>query len=249
MKTMSRMFSMLSFISMLLVLFFLVGGCSDDDDSRETANFTVQIQNISDTSNLPTPLAPGVWAIHSDAYVLFQAGQSDYGMGLEALAEDGDPSMLASNLATNSNVVSSDVFNTPSGSNSPGPLLPGSGSAYEFTFSASLGDRLSFATMLVQSNDLYFGPSGTGLPVFESATKGISLFEGGKAISGDITDQILLWDAGTEVNEEPGEGPNQAPRQSGPDTGIPENGVVQVVDDEYSYPQVKELIQVTITSF
>lgn len=236
-------------ISLTLVLFLLLSGCSDDD-SDDMTRFMVQIKNISDLSSLPTPLAPGVWAVHSAPAVLFQSGQPDSGMGLEALAEDGDPTILESNLATNTNVSSRGVFNTPSGSSDPGPLLPGSGSVYEFTFNASQGDLLSFATMFVQSNDLFFAPSDSGIPVFDaSSSKGISLFEGGKAISGDITDKIMLWDAGTEVNEEPGVGPNQAPRQAGPNTGAAENGVVQLVHDGYSYPPVNQLIQVTITSF
>jgi len=38
------------------------------------------------------------------------------------------------------------------------------------------------------------------------------------------TSQILLWDARTEVNEEPGLGPNQAPLQPAPHTGTREQG-------------------------
>ena len=30
---------------------------------------------------------------------------------------------------------------------------------------------------------------------------------------------VALWDAGTEKNEVPGVGPNQAPRQAAPNTG------------------------------
>ena len=36
---------------------------------------------------------------------------------------------------------------------------------------------------------------------------GISVFDnGGDPISGDITDQVFLWDACTEANQEPGLG-------------------------------------------
>ena len=67
-------------------------------------------------------------------------------------------------------------------------------------------------------------------------------------MSGDITSQYILWDAGTEVNEEPGFGPNQAPRQSAPNTGVDENGVVTPVNDgKYVYPKVSDVIKVTIT--
>jgi len=39
-------------------------------------------------------------------------------------------------------------------------LLPGS--AYEFSVTAKAGDRLSFATMFVQSNDLFYAPHQAG---------------------------------------------------------------------------------------
>ena len=99
--------------------------------------------------------------------------------------------------------------------------------------------------MFVQSNDLFFAPSDEGIDLFAASSKITSTRV--KAISGDITDHIMLWDAGTEVNEEPGVGVNQAPRQPAPDTGPDENGVVRLVNDGYSYPPVNQLIEVTIT--
>jgi hypothetical protein len=42
---------------------------------------------------------------------------------------------------------------------------------------------------------------------------------------------MILWDAGTEVNEEPGIGPSQGPRQKAPNTGETENGVVRNAKD------------------
>ncbi|MQA90416.1 MAG: hypothetical protein GEU90_09285 [Gemmatimonas sp.] len=90
--------------------------------------------------------------------------------------------------------------------------------------------------MLGQSNDLFFSPD----------ERGIDLFAGNRPVSGDVTDQVDLWDAGTEINEPPGAGPNQAPRQSGPDTGPDENGVVRLVEDGFVYPEVSEMIRVTL---
>ena len=76
---------------------------------------------------------------------------------------------------------------------------------------------------------------------------GIKLFEGsGMPITGDVTSQVMLWDAGTEVNEVPGVGLNQAPRQPAPNTGVDENGVVHLVNDGFSYADVSEIIKVTI---
>jgi hypothetical protein len=92
------------------------------------------------------------------------------------------------------------VFNTPVGASSPGPITPGA--AYELTISAMQGDRLSITIMMGQSNDWFYAP----------AESGIELFKNGKAISGDITSQIVMWDAGTEVDQEPGIGSRPAPK-------------------------------------
>jgi hypothetical protein len=210
---------------------------TDDEMMGEATSFVVRIENISDSDQLAmtTPFAPGVWAVHTAADPLFSAGQADRGQGLEVLAEDGDPSALAAALASQAGVSASGVFNTPVGAAQPGPLLPGQ--AYEFTFETVPGNNLSFATMFVQSNDLFYAPDGAG----------IALFNGdGTPVNGDVTAQVFLWDAGTEVNQEPGVGPDQAPRQAGPDTGPDEDGAVQIVSDEFTYPDTSATIRVTI---
>ena len=69
-------------------------------------------------------------------------------------------------------------------------------------------------------------------------------------MSGDITSLIYLWDAGTEVNQEPGLGPDQAPRQNAPNTGASERKAVQLakdVRDGFNYPKVSGVLRVTIT--
>jgi hypothetical protein len=187
-------------------------------------------------TGLTSPIAPGVWAVHTGTSVLFVSGRTDPGQGLEALAEDGDPGALSSAVASRTDVASSGAFNTPEGAAGPAPAFPGD--SYVFTVTAMPGDRLSFATMYVQSNDLFFAPAEAGIALFDS---------GGMAETGDITGMILLWDAGTEVNEEPGIGLNQAPRQSGANTGGDEGGAVRQVDDGYVYPDVNEVIRVTLT--
>lgn len=186
-------------------------------------------------TGLTVPLAPGVFALHTVDGPFFTAGQADRGEGLEALAEDGVPSPLAASIDGASGIVESGAFDTPDGAGSPAPIGPGQ--SYSFSVTAEEGQRLSFATMYVQSNDLFYSPPAAG----------IALFSGGTPVTGDVTAQLELWDAGTEVNEEPGVGPNQAPRQSGPDTGPAENGVVEIVDDGFSYGDVSDVIRVTVT--
>ncbi|MDX1450450.1 MAG: spondin domain-containing protein, partial [Acidimicrobiia bacterium] len=104
---------------------------------------------------------------------------------------------------------------------------------------AAPGARLTLATMFVQSNDFFYAPSGSGIELFEND---------GTPVTGDITSSFLLWDAGTEIDQEPGPGADQAPRQSGPDTGAsdPDNTVRLASDDFGNLPAVADVIQVTI---
>jgi hypothetical protein len=209
--------------------------------------FTIHIENVSTLTTLrsstgataPAPNSPGLWIVHTGKQPVFTAGKLDRGQGLEAQAEDGDPSKLAASVKNGKGVISSGVFNTPVGDDKPGPALPGK--AYHLTFEASPGDRLTVTTMFGQSNDLFYAPSD----------EGIALFEKGAPIQGDITSRFYLWDAGTEVNEEPGFGPNQAPRQSAPNTGTSEQKPVRRIEDVkdgFTYPRVDQVIRVTVTS-
>ena len=121
----------------------------------------------------------------------------------------------------------------PAGATGDGPLTPGQ--EYEFELSAAPGQSLSLAWMFGQSNDLFY-----------SNARPIALFAGDQPVSGDLTAEISLWDAGTEVNEEPGLGPNQAPRQKTPDAGITEQRPVGQVRDRYRYPRTGDVLRVTI---
>ena len=212
-------------------------GGDDHDEMGDSVTYVVRIENISGDSDLPTPFAPGVWVLHSEPGALFIEGEADKGYGLEALAEDGDPSALAE--ALNGMDLHAGVFNTPVGADGPGVILPGQ--AYEFEVKVTAdAPYLSFATMFVQSNDLFVGPGEAGIALIDMD---------GMAMEGmhDVTADLELWDAGTEANEEPGVGGDQAPRQSGPNSGLPEiEGTVRVVDDGYSYPAVSALVKVSI---
>ena len=185
-----------------------------------------------------TPLAPVVWAVHGDtmgAGIFFTSGEADRGDGLEALAEDGDPASLADSLGD----INHGVQAVPEGADGPEPAFPGD--SYSFTITAWPGEYLSFATMFVQSNDLFYGPDENGIALFDDS---------GYPIEGRVTRHIDLWDAGTEVNEEPGVGEDQAPRQAGPDTGADEMGLVQLIADSgdgYTYPPVAAVIRVSIS--
>ena len=208
----------------------------------DQAKFTIRIENItkpdaftaSNGVKWSLAFSPGTAVVHTNNAPIFSAGKKDRGQGLEAQAEDGDPSMLAKSLKGAAGIKSVAVYNTPVGASGPGPITPGA--AYEVTVSAAPGDKLSMTVMMGQSNDWFYAP----------AESGIELFKNGKAISGDISSQMILWNAGTEVDEEPGIGPNQGPRQKAPNTGPAENGVVSKVQDGKTYAQADKVLRVTI---
>jgi hypothetical protein len=206
-----------------------------DSSDVSTSSFVVRIENVSAGSALPTPLSPGVWATHTSAENLFESGAADRAEGLEAVAEDGNPATLASSL--DGAVSMSGAFDTPDGASAPGPLLPGG--AYEFTVTATPdAPLLSMATMFVQSNDVFIAPRPEGIELFD--TDGDALAEM------DITDQLMLWDVGTEANEAPGSGPNQAPRQSGADTGAAEGVVSAFANSTRALPAAQRLVTATV---
>ncbi|HEY3215280.1 MAG TPA: spondin domain-containing protein [Candidatus Eisenbacteria bacterium] len=215
-----------------------------DSMKMEGTTFTVRIENVSSPSTLhsasgmtaPAPNSPGLWVVHTRPARLFKAGKPDLGWGLEPQAEDGNPATLAEHCMHHQGVVSSGIINTPLGDEQPGPAMPGK--AYQFTITAKPGERLSLTTMFGPSNDLFFAPKEAGIALFDKA---------GEPMSADVTSQLVLWDTGTEVNQEPGFGPDQAPRQSAPNTGASERKPVMPVKDAFSYPPVAQVIKVTIT--
>lgn len=209
--------------------------------------FTVRIENVSTASTLqlsngetaPAPNAPGLWVVHNEPEPLFTVGTKDRGKGLEPAAEEGNPAVLAAAVRSQRGIVASGTFMVPVGDAMAGPATPGK--VYEFSFTAEPGQKLTFVTMFGQSNDLFYAPGDRGIKLFDSK---------GDVMSGDITSLIDLWDAGTEVNQEPGLGPDQAPRQPAPNSGASERKSVQLVTyvkDGFKYPKVSEVLRVTVT--
>jgi len=156
-------------------------------------------------------------------------------------SDDDDPAapmtgetftITIANVTAASEHFASGSFAVPVGGSDPAPIGPGG--AYELRFGAAPGHMLSFATMMVQSNDLFYAPDGDG----------IALYDGDTPVTGDVTGQLMLWDAGTEANEEPGLGLNQAPRQGDPNMGPADSdNTVHLVDDGYTYPAVSEVVE------
>jgi hypothetical protein len=225
-----------------LALAFARGAMAQGAPAATT--FTIRVENISQGEVLklstgktaPFVSAPVLWAVGTGASnPLFVGGKPDAGQGLETLAETGNPARLAGSIKTAAGIVAVGAAARPLGAATDGPLTPGQ--AYEFEITASPGQTLSVAWMFGQSNDLFY-----------SNDRPIALFDAaGKPVTGDMTAQLSLWDAGTEVNEEPGLGANQGPRQASPDAGTVEHGSVVHVHDRFHYPRTGDVLRVTIT--
>ena len=93
-------------------------------------------------------------------------------------------------LTNTVNFLSTHVFNTPVGETAPAPI-PNQGGQYAITFKATAGSRLSFVSMLANSNDWFFAPGQNG----------VELFNNGTPVTGDITASVRMYDAGTEEED------------------------------------------------
>src|SRR5262245_34751165 len=166
---------------------------ADQMAGHKSTTFRVRVENVSSTETLklstgstaPAPNSPVAWAVSTASInPYYKIGKKDLGYGLEALAEDGNPGPLTEHCKQHhQGVVDAGLMNTPVGDDQPGPALPGK--MFEFTFTGEPGQRLSLVTMFGQSNDWFYGVGD----------RGIALFDGGKALSGDITSKFALYDA------------------------------------------------------
>ena len=234
---------------------------TEEGGMMESTTVTVRIENVAPTDfygpETPTGgaiwLTPGAYAVHSGENPLYTEGESA-SIGLEAQAEaglangfEGETGLVDEISGMTDSVAHSGAFtpdDTVEDPNDPMGEVPGAppiapGGAFEFDVRAAPGQKLSFASMFVPSNDLFYSPGADGITLWP---------EDGDPVSGDVTDSLHLWDAGTEPNAEPpGEGLDQAPMGQEKDVGDDEGGVVQRVDDGYDYPDVSNAIQVTLT--
>lgn len=227
-------------LSLVMALVFGVQANAVFAKNKKQMKFKVRIENIStgeqtnaSGTKYPFALSPGMYVVSEKGMPLFKVGKKA-NLGIEMQAEDGNPMLLVDTLTGKVGNAHLGVFNTPVGAKMPAPILPGG--AFEFEVDAIEGQKLTLTTMFGQSNDLFYAPA-----------KAIELFEKGQPLNGDITDKLKLWDAGTEVNEEPGTGANQAPRQKMANMGIVEKDVVKLVADNFTYPNTKSVLRVTVT--
>ncbi len=169
----------------------------------------VSVLNTSDTGG--TVLTPTYFGFHDGSFDLFDAG-SAASAGLEALAEDGDFSVLAGErLAASPGSQGAAVFGDR------GPIGTRELASATLDVDGTLNTTVSFASMILPSNDAFIG-TDEGITLFDASGN----FLGAQAIS---LDGGNVYDAGTEVNTELDAA---FLNQTAPNTGVDENGVVRL---------------------
>jgi len=140
--------------------------------SRGSRVFEVSITNLTRGQTFTTILV----ATHSPRVEFFELG-TPAGNGLAVLAEDGNTSVLASELASTGAVLDAQTI--------PGLLAPGATATIRVRANARF-DRLSIAAMLIPTNDSFMALDSFDLPW----------------IGGSVTRTLLAYDAGSEPNDE-----------------------------------------------
>ncbi|MHC6647990.1 spondin domain-containing protein [Alteromonas sp. HB246098] len=154
------------------------GADGQDGINGNSAVYTVQITNLTYSQ----PFAPAAVILHEPGFHSFSEGEPA-SMGIEIMAEGGDPSMVISEAAE-----STDFLDALSSEGILGPRSMGA----ELTLVVPELDadnlRLTVTTMLVNTNDAF-----TGLNAANVSNMAV----------GDIkTFMTVTWDAGTEANTE-----------------------------------------------
>lgn len=153
-------------------------------------NLQVTVENLASDGGLYfTPVWTG---FHDGSFDIFDAG-SPASAGLEALAEDGNNSILSADFGSANGRLEL-VVNDPGGPG-PGLFAPGSSASAQLMVDEVANRYFSYASMLLPSNDAFFA-NASGLDV--------ELFDAMGNFNGTQTIMIFgvdVWDAGTEVND------------------------------------------------
>ncbi|MRH99379.1 hypothetical protein GH721_02440 [Kriegella sp. EG-1] len=170
-----------------------------------------------------TVLAPGiVYAYNSESDPVFTQGEPAIpSSGVEEIAEDGNASIMYE-------YITNDLLMPAAKSNEMAPVGPGG--SLTFTLDAPVGYKLGFNTMFAFSNDWFIATDNGGYHLFNG--------DGTPRTGNAITHQAYLYDAGTEMDQPIGLGVDQAPFQSGPNTGADDDNnsirrVMYIEDVQY----------------
>jgi hypothetical protein len=177
-------------------------------------------------------LSAVVWAVDDGDGGLFAMG-SGASAGLEDLVEDDRPELLLEQLGEESEFEQWGLVEGEASVIEPGATV-------EIRFMAEPGDHFSFVTGYLAANDKFIGAAQMGIPLFD---------ENGAPRIGELDWAIGLFDAGTEIDETPGLGPNQFERQPMRGAGLDEGELVREIHGEWNgweYPSADQIVDVTI---
>jgi hypothetical protein len=218
-------------VSVLTLAMAMGAGVGQPAAAAEMA-FTVTVEQLTtdETLTLPdgsatmAPISPGIAVVYTGANPLLTIGQPA-SEGLQKIAEAGQPEDAIAAMTKTEGVSQVVMFQRTD----------------SFTIQAKAGEMLTFATMFGQSNDCFFAPKGGAVALVDQSGKPMMM--------GDHAVDVVLYDAGSEVNQVPGVGADQGPRQD-PKTwrqGELEHATVQPVRDAWAYPPVAQVIRVTVS--
>jgi hypothetical protein len=148
----------------------------EDDDMMVQATYEITVFNLTNGQ----PLTPLGTVVHESGYMPWQLGEA-VSVGLETLAESGDPSGFLTEADADAAVVMS-------ASSSGGPFGPGSSKMVSITVGHSASLQLSVASMLANTNDAFTGVRNWDI--------------GGLAVGDSASTMTHVFDAGTEANTE-----------------------------------------------
>ncbi len=184
--------------------------------------FQITVANRTDRPGLvPSALSPILAVTHGPGLSAFEQGQPDRGMGLEQLAEDGDPTRLVGNVQKHPEYYNH-LVTGPGGINgSAGAVLPGASHTFEIVVDRD-HPLLSMMTMYLESNDVFvtflnrYGECG--LEIYGKSDAEIAEL---------VRRSVVFMESGTEANEEIGDGWYQGASQNEPGEGDPDSGTTR----------------------
>ncbi|MEO1004771.1 MAG: spondin domain-containing protein [Cyanobacteria bacterium J06638_38] len=183
----------------------------------DLVEITITVENLSPDNG--TPITPLWFGLHDGNFDTYDRGRPA-SAGLEAIAEDGDASLLGTELLNSGAGFIEGTIPGNEGENL-GVIDVGETTSITFTVDRSLPSSryLNYASMILPSND---GFVANGNPRSHEIFDAQGNFQGGNFIIAG--DEVL--DAGTELNDE-AESSTAFFGQAAPNTGETEGGVVQ----------------------
>lgn len=180
MKYLNRKAGTLAITVLSASLLSACGGSSNNDsDNNDSANKTEMLSYNIEVNNLTSnqPLSPVLAQLHNSEYAAWKIGKAA-SLGLEMLAEGGDNSTLLNGKMPN-------VYRSISGVAAIGP---GASDMQSIQAEMSANMKLTFISMLVNTNDAFIGQTGIDLSNL--------------VVGEEVKYFLPIYDAGTEANSE-----------------------------------------------